>query len=179
MADVTVKPITSILVANRGEIARRIMRTARDMGIQTVAVYADGDQDAPFVKEADAAFALNGRTSAESYLVIEKIIDTCKRSGADAVHPGYGFLSENAEFAKAVIDAGFTWIGPSTGKSGVGREAPHPASGVGMGGATAGERGSRSSGWDASSACPPRFRGSWGPRRPGVLRPPGPSVHDA
>ncbi|MAM80334.1 MAG: carbamoyl-phosphate synthase L chain ATP-binding protein [Gammaproteobacteria bacterium] len=113
MADVTVKPITSILVANRGEIARRIMRTARDMGIQTVAVYADGDQDAPFVKEADAAFALNGRTSAESYLVIEKIIDTCKRSGADAVHPGYGFLSENAEFAKAVIDAGFTWIGPS------------------------------------------------------------------
>ena len=113
MADVTVKSITSILVANRGEIARRIMRTAHDMGIQTVAVYADGDQDAPFVKEADAAFALNGRTSAESYLVIEKIIDVCKRSGADAVHPGYGFLSENAEFAKAVIDAGFTWIGPS------------------------------------------------------------------
>ena len=113
MADVTVKPITSILVANRGEIARRVMRTARDMGIQTVAVYADGDRDAPFVKEADRAYALNGRTSAESYLVIKKILDACKISGADAVHPGYGFLSENAEFAKTVIDAGLAWIGPS------------------------------------------------------------------
>ena len=113
MADVTVKPITSILVANRGEIARRVMRTAHDMGIQTVAVYADGDRDAPFVKEADRAYALNGRTSAESYLVIKKILDACKISGADAVHPGYGFLSENAEFAKTVIDAGLAWIGPS------------------------------------------------------------------
>ena len=112
MADVTVKPITSILVANRGEIARRIMRTARDMGMQTVAVYADGDQDAPFVKEADAAFALNGRTSAESYLVIEKIIDTCKRSGADAVHPGYGFLSENADFVNRLEQEGIEFIGP-------------------------------------------------------------------
>jgi len=113
MADVTVKPITSILVANRGEIARRVMRTARDMGIQTVAVYADSDWDAPFVKEADRAYALNGRTSAESYLVIKKILDACRISGADAVHPGYGFLSENAEFAKAVVDAGLAWIGPS------------------------------------------------------------------
>jgi len=112
MADVTVKPISSILVANRGEIARRIMRTARDMGIRTIAVYADGDADAPFVHEADSAYALSGRTSAETYLDIAKILEICRTSGADAVHPGYGFLSENADFASAVQEAGIAWIGP-------------------------------------------------------------------
>ncbi len=111
MADVT--PITRLLIANRGEIARRIMRTARDMGISTVAIYADGDADAPFVREADAAIALGGRTSAETYLDVGKVIDACRRSGADAVHPGYGFLSENEGFAQAVIDAGIKWLGPS------------------------------------------------------------------
>ncbi len=111
MADVT--PIARLLIANRGEIARRIMRTAHDMGISTVAIYADGDADAPFVREADAAIALGGRTSAETYLDVGKVIDACKRSGADAVHPGYGFLSENQGFAQAVIDAGIKWLGPS------------------------------------------------------------------
>ena len=107
------KPITTLLIANRGEIARRIMRTAREMGISTVAIYADGDAEAPFVTEADSAIALGGRTSAETYLDISKVIDACKRSGADAVHPGYGFLSENAVFARAIIDAGICWIGPT------------------------------------------------------------------
>jgi propionyl-CoA carboxylase alpha chain len=108
-----VKPIRRLLIANRGEIARRIMRTAHRMGIGTVAVYADGDAAAPFVGEADMAIALGGRTAAESYLVGAKLIDACKRAGADAVHPGYGFLSENAAFAAAVIDNGMTWVGPS------------------------------------------------------------------
>jgi propionyl-CoA carboxylase alpha chain len=108
-----ITPITKILINNRGEIARRIMRTAREMGIATVAVYADGDSGAPFVREADVAIALCGRTSAETYLNAQKVIDACRRSGADAVHPGYGFLSESAGFARAVIDAGLRWIGPS------------------------------------------------------------------
>ena len=112
MADVT-NTITRILVANRGEIARRIFRTAHEMGISTVAVFSDGDAEAPFVREADQAIALKGTTSAETYLDISKILDACKRTGADAVHPGYGFLAENAEFAQAVIAAGITWIGPS------------------------------------------------------------------
>ena len=112
MENVNIRPITTLLVANRGEIARRIMRTARDMGVSTVAVYADGDALSPFVTEADTAIALNGRTSAETYLDIDKILDACLRSGADAVHPGYGFLSENAEFARAIIDAGYAWLGP-------------------------------------------------------------------
>ncbi len=108
-----IKPISTLLVANRGEIARRIMRTAREMGIATVAIYADGDAEAPFVTEADSAIALDGRTSAETYLDADKVLDACRRSGADAVHPGYGFLSENAGFAQAISDAGVTWIGPT------------------------------------------------------------------
>jgi propionyl-CoA carboxylase alpha chain len=101
------------LIANRGEIARRIMRTAHDMGISTVAIYADGDANAPFVSEADSAVALNGRTTAETYLDVGKVLDACRRSGADAIHPGYGFLSENEAFAQAVIDAGLKWLGPT------------------------------------------------------------------
>ena len=112
MADVTIKPIRRLLVANRGEIARRIFRSARDRGISTVAIYADGDVEAPFVKEADMAIALNGENATETYLDVGKVIAACKRSGADAVHPGYGFLSENTEFCQAVVDAGITWVGP-------------------------------------------------------------------
>ena len=104
--------ITNLLVANRGEIARRIHRTAREMGMRTSAVYADGDADAPFVIEADQAVALGGRTATETYLDIQKILDAARRMGADGIHPGYGFLSENADFARAVIDAGITWVGP-------------------------------------------------------------------
>ena len=108
-----ITPITRLLIANRGEIARRIIRTAHDMGISTVAIYADGDAQAPFVKEADSAVSLNGRTTAETYLDVDKVLEACQRSGADAIHPGYGFLSENAAFAQAVIDAGIRWLGPT------------------------------------------------------------------
>ena len=108
-----ITPITRLLIANRGEIARRIMRTAHDMGISTVAIYADSDANAPFVNEADSAVALNGRTTAETYLDVGKVLDACRRSGADAIHPGYGFLSENEAFAQAVIDAGIKWLGPT------------------------------------------------------------------
>ena len=113
MSEVKIEPIRRLLVANRGEIARRVIRTAHEMGIATVAVYADGDVGAPFVLEADSAIALDGKTSAETYLDIAKVLSACRRTGADAVHPGYGFLSENAVFAKAVIDAGMRWVGPS------------------------------------------------------------------
>jgi len=105
--------ISTLLIANRGEIARRITRSAHAMGIRTVAVYADSDTRAPFVKEADQKIALRGSSARHTYLDSDKILAAASLGGADAIHPGYGFLSENAEFAQAVIDAGLIWVGPS------------------------------------------------------------------
>ena len=105
--------IRSVLVANRGEIARRVFRTCRDLGIATVAVHSDADADAPFVDEADRAVHLPGNAPADTYLRGDLIIEAAKKASADAIHPGYGFLSENADFARQVVDAGLTWIGPN------------------------------------------------------------------
>jgi len=106
------KPIARVLIANRGEIAIRVARAARDHGIVPVAIYSDGDRNAQHVLACDEAYALDGKSAAESYLNIEKIIAIAKKANVDAIHPGYGFLSENATFAAAVIDAGLVWIGP-------------------------------------------------------------------
>ena len=101
-----------ILIANRGEIAIRIIRACKDYGVQSVAMYADPDAEALFVQLADEAYALHGASPAETYLNISKILQIAQRAEADAIHPGYGFLSERAEFARAVVDAGLVWIGP-------------------------------------------------------------------
>jgi acetyl-CoA/propionyl-CoA carboxylase biotin carboxyl carrier protein len=123
-----------VLIANRAEIAVRVVRACRDAGLPSVAVYADQDLNAQHVQLADEAYALNGTTPGETYLDIAKLLDIAARSGADAIHPGYGFLSENAAFATAVIDAGLTWIGPppaAIGSLGDKVQARHIAADVG------------------------------------------------
>ncbi len=114
-AAVQARTFSAVLVANRGEIACRVIRTLKEMGIRSVAVYSDVDKDARHVALADTAVAIGGTAPSESYLKIDAVIDACRRSGAEAVHPGYGFLSENVEFAKALDAAGITFIGPGVG----------------------------------------------------------------
>jgi propionyl-CoA carboxylase alpha chain len=105
--------ITRLLVANRGEIARRVFATCRRLGIETVAVHSDADADLPFVREADQVVHLPGTAPGDTYLRADLILEAARRTGADAIHPGYGFLSENADFARAVDRAGLTWVGPT------------------------------------------------------------------
>jgi 3-methylcrotonyl-CoA carboxylase alpha subunit len=131
----TSRRIDKVLVANRGEIALRVMRTCRRMGIATVAVFSDADADMPFVRFADEAFRIGPAPASESYLVIERILEAARATGADAIHPGYGFLSENASFARACAEAGTTFIGPSSlviGLLGSKREAKLRAQGAGV-----------------------------------------------
>ena len=108
-----VNEIKRVLIANRGEIARRIIKTCRQMDIVTIAVYADSDEESPFVNEADIAVKLGGKTPLETYLNQRKILEACEKAEADSVHPGYGFLSENHEFAELIVANGLNWIGPT------------------------------------------------------------------